>query len=851
MLSGYEPAPRPTIRMSYRVTLSLGLLIALGSLLSAPAYAQRNRVANINNARRVTLSGHLHPQALAENDEGAVDPGLLIPRVTLILKPSTAQQAELKQLLAAQQDPSSPDYHRWLTPEAYADRFGVSGSDLNRITSWLQSQHLAIVAVARGRNWIAARGTAANVATAFGTRLHHYRVDGELHFANATEPSLPASLEGVVKAIHGLHDFRMKPRLRAANLQSRSQRPAYTTIAGSHYVGANDVTAIYNIQPLYSSGITGSGQRLVVVGQTDLVLTDIENYRSFFNLPANDPQTILVPGSPDPGIHRGDLGESDLDLELSGAIAPDATILFVYSNDVAVSLQYAIDQNLAPVISMSYGDCEADIAAADAESQQSLAQQANAQGITWLASSGDSGAADCSSGPSSKSNGILSTDLPASIPEVTGVGGTAFTEGTGTYWSSTNNAGGASVSGYIPETAWNDTAIDGTPSASGGGASAYFSKPAWQSGTGVPSDGARDVPDLAFAASPDHDGFLIFTDGFEQVVGGTSVGAPSMAGLITLLNQYVVARGLQSGPGLGNINPQLYAIAQTNPAAFHDITTGDNIITVTCTARQRNCQPSSIGYTTGAGYDQVTGVGTVDAQAFFTAWVIQSGANGQGPPALSVIGNAASFNQKYAPGMLLTIYGSRLAPGTQVATSAPWPLGMQGVSVTINNVPAPLYYVSPGQLNVQIPYETPVNTSVVLTVNNHGSTVSTSFVATAAAPGIFTDPDNEPVPFASASRGQTITLYLTGGGAVSPALSTGAGPKLGTLLANLPRPQQKVAMTVGGVAVSSVDALVPVGYVGVMQVNYQVPATAPLGPQTVIVTIGGISSPPATLTVVP
>ena len=209
------------------------------------------------------------------------------------------------------------------------------------------------------------------------------------------------------------------------------------------------------------------------------------------------------------------------------------------------------------------------------------------------------------------------------------------------------------------------------------------------------------------------------------------------------------------------------------------------------------------------------------------------------------------LNQHYTPGMLLSIYGSRLSPVTQGATSTPWPVQMAGVSVSINNLKAPLYYVSPGQLSVQIPYETPVNTSVVLIVNNNGQTVTSSITTAAAAPGIFTDENDAPVPFTTASRGQTITLYLTGAGAVTPAIATGAGPKAGTALASLPRPQQAVTMTIGGVAVPSPSAVIPAGYVGVMQVTYLVPANAPLGRQPVVVTLGGISSPPATLTVTP
>jgi uncharacterized protein (TIGR03437 family) len=336
-----------------------------------------------------------------------------------------------------------------------------------------------------------------------------------------------------------------------------------------------------------------------------------------------------------------------------------------------------------------------------------------------------------------------------------------------------------------------------------------------------------------------------------QIYGGTSAGAPSFAGLATLLNQYLVSNGAQPSPGLGNINPQLYSLARTAPAVFHDITTGNNIITVVCGARSRNCTPGSFGFNAGAGYDQATGLGSVDAYALATSWKGQNPSAVPGPPSITAVGNGASFNQRYAPGMLLSIYGAQLSPVTQAFGSVPLPMQMGGVSVTINGIAAPLYYVSSGQLNVQIPNETPAG-SVVLKVNNNGLSASTTFTVAAAAPGIFTDANGAPVPSTTGSRSksQLLTLYITGYGAVTPAVPTGAGPAASTPIASLPKPQQNVTVTVGGVAASS-SAVVPWGYVGVMQINYQVPATAPLGAQPVVVTVGGIASAPATLTVTP
>lgn len=935
-----------------------GLLFTIACLQLLPAAlpaAQRNRIAGpIDNRKRVSLKGHIHPKALPENDRGRVDASLTLPYVTVMLKQTPAQQADLDQLLSQQQDPSSPNYHRWLTPEQYADRFGVSQGDLKQIVAWLGQQHLTVAAVAQGRNWVAFSGGARDVESAFGTEIHRYQVNGEMHFANVAEPSIPAALDPVVSEIRGLNDFKLRPAARSPRqIVPNPAQPNYNSSkGGSHSLAPDDVAIIYNVQPLFNSGIDGSGQKVVVVGQTQVNLSDIQQFRTFFNLSANDPQIVQVPNTADPGIVKGDLAEADLDIELAGAVARSATIIYVYSDDVEVSAQYAVDQNLAPVLSMSYGLCEALTAPSDAHTQQALARQANAQGITWIAASGDSGAADCY-GSSTRTSFGLSVDLPGSIPEVTSIGGTEFQDNGGNYWSASNTANHASAVSYIPETSWNDSALDGSPSASGGGASAYFSKPSWQTGLGVPNDGARDVPDVSLSGSADHDAYLFYTSGSLQGVGGTSVGAPTFSGMVALLNQYLVSKGLQASAGLGNINPGLYALARTMPNAFHDITTGDNLVDP-CPPRARNCTPTPVGFTAGTGYDQVTGLGSVDTFNLVTSWnagsgntravpaiVLSSGAgsitpadtttitatvksstgvtpsgtvtflldgtalgtstlagsggtatasltvNGaqlalgtdtitaqysgdsgfnsatasvtltvtsatsSGPPSIGGLTNGASFQKAYAPGMVLTVFGSQLAPVTASAPRVPLPLQLGGVSATINGVNAPFYYVSPGQLNLQIPYETAVNRAAVLVVSNNGQTTSASFPVVPAAPGIFANAGGAPVPNTSAAHGQTVSLYVTGDGLVSPSLATGAAPVAGTSVANLPKPQQTVSVTVGGVEASIQFIGIPVGLVGVTQINYTVPTQTPTGSQPVVVTVGGVASPSATLTVTP
>ena len=915
-----------------------------------PSFAQSNRISGaVDSARRTSLVGHVHPQARAEFDRGAADPTRVLDGMSVTLRPSAAQQSDLDQLLAAQQDPASPNYHRWLTPEQFADRFGASTQDIARLIAWLEQQNLKVTSVARAHNSIAFTGTVAQVERAFQIQIHRFDINGESHIANTTEPSIPQALAPVVAGVRGLNDFRLKPMLKPRGAVPASASPEYTSSKGNHYISPDDFRTIYDLKPLYNAGVNGSGQTMVVAGQTQINLSDIEQFRTQFGLPANDPRPILVPNTVNPGISSNDLAEADLDLEWSGAVAPDASITFVYSSDVMTSIQYAIDQNLAPVISTSYGSCEPQTPKADALTFRTWAQQANAEGITWFAAAGDSGGADCISGTSTANAG-LAVDVPAAIPEVTGLGGTEFNETSGQYWSSTNNAGSGSALSYIPETVWNDSTA-GNPAAGGGGTSVYFTEPTWQTGAGVPNNHARNVPDVSLAASADHDGFLVYTGGSLQVYGGTSIAAPSFAAIAVLLNQVVVSNGAQSTPGLGNMNPKLYSLAQTTPSAFHDTTAGNNIVTVTCSARSRACVPGSYGYSAGVGYDQASGLGSVDAANLVNAWggstgaiskttpavvltsnnasilstgsltlvatitgsngvtplgsvafvagvtvlgtAVLSGSNGVAtaslpvsgaqlaigtntilvqyngnssytsatasitiqvssagaPPSISSVTNGASFRVSAAPGMLISVFGANLAPSSAGASSVPLPQQMAGVSATLNGLDAPILYVSPGQLNLQVPYQIAAGSTPLLVVNNNGQTASQNVLINAAAPGIFTDQNGALVPTNTAAQGQEIAFFITGAGAVSPAVGTGAAPAAGTALSKLPVPIQNVSVTIGGQP-ATIDFIgIPAGLVGVVQINVTVPPSAPSGAEQVVVKVGSVSSPPATLNV--
>ena len=570
----------------------------------------RDRVtATVDEQRRILLPGNRHPLARAEYDRGAVLSSFRMDHMILTLKPDPAQQQALDELVAAQHDPDSPYYHQWLTPQSYGEQFGISEDDLAQVTAWLQEHGMTINEVTAGRRAIVFSGTAGQVGAAFHTQIHSYRIGAALHHANSTDPEIPQALAGVVGGVVSLHDFRTQAQHRPF-VQLNRPAPSFTS-GGSHYLAPADFATIYNLGPLYQQSITGTGQSVAIVGRININLSDVRTFRSSFGLPANDPQ-IIVNGT-DPGIwDSGEEVEADLDVEWSGAVAKNAAIKFVvsastYSSDgVYLSAQYIVNHNLAPVMSTSFGACEAALGASGNSFINSLWQQAAAEGITVFVSSGDSGAAGCDSSSATTATHGLGINGLCSSPYSVCVGGTQFNDAgnPGLYWASSNTAGSqGSALSYIPETVWNESGGSGLWS-SGGGASITYAKPSWQVGTGVPGDGKRDVPDVSLTAAG-HDGYLIEMSGSLGVVGGTSAASPSFAGLMALVVQ-------STGSPQGNANTAFYSLAsrqQSGGAAiFHDTASGSNSV------------PGLTGFNAGAGYDLATGLGSVDANLLATHW---------------------------------------------------------------------------------------------------------------------------------------------------------------------------------------------------------------------------------------
>lgn len=672
--------------------LAVSAAIAVSACISPDAHAQAPDASASAQARppaRITqaideknlvlLKGNVHPLARSDNDQGAVGDGLQLHRMLLLLQRSPDQETALEKLLDDQQDKSSPNYHAWLTPQQFGQQFGPAEADIQTVTTWLQSHGFQVTNVTAGRTLIEFSGTAGQVRSAFHTEIHNYLVNGESHTANATDPQIPAALAPVVAGIDSLHNFARKPMHRTAGVFARSKntnqvklvKPAnpdltyicnYSATGQPIYCNAlvpYDFATIYNVLPLWNGTpvVDGTGQTIAIVNESNINVQDVRNFRTSFGLPANDPVVVL--NGPDPGLVPGIETEADLDVEWSGAVAKGATIKLVVSQStettagVDLSAEYVVDNNVAFVLSESFGECELGLGATGNKFYNNLWQQAAAQGISVFVSSGDNGSAGCdfSSGqvPQPAQNG-LQVSGTASTPYNIAVGGTDFNDlfNPAAYWSTTNDATTQqSAKSYIPETTWNDSctnAIFGDPrigfstnaetncnnprlsnfvftiGGSGGQSNCTtpsgqspssctggYSKPSWQIGAGVPLDGKRDIPDVSlFAGNGLLNNFYAICEsdiasgscvGEFLGVGGTSASAPAFAGIMALVNQKTQSQQ-------GNANVVLYKLAaqqsastcnsSTGPAntcVFNDVTSGT--IAMPCAKGSPNCTASN------------------------------------------------------------------------------------------------------------------------------------------------------------------------------------------------------------------------------------------------------------------
>jgi subtilase family serine protease len=626
----------------------------------------------------MTRLGHTtHPLTRSGRDLGRAAADLPMERIQMQLSSSPEQEADLEQLLAGQHDAASPHFQEWLTPEQFGERFGPAQQDIDAVVGWLEDNGFHVNEVGRGRRTLEFSGTAGQVERAFDTQMRHYELAGVRHLANATDVAIPEALVPVIGGVVSLHDFRYQPM---HHVLGQASAPATNLNGGAHGLSPYDFAAIYNVMQLWNSNWDGTGQSVAIAGRTNIKLSDVATFRSTFGLPANNPQVIL--NGRDPGVvSTGEEMEADLDVEWSGGVAKGATIKFVVSantnasDGVDLSNQYIVNNNVAPVVSVSFGLCEAYMGSGNAF-YNSLWQQAAAQGISVFVSSGDSGSAGCDSpGARTPATAGLGVNGLASTPYNVAVGGTQFTDITSaaTYWNTGNDAHLASAKGYIPETTWNESAYT-TANATGnnlyagsGGVSSIYANPAWQTGAGVPTVDPgttnghhRYLPDVSLTAAG-HDGYLVFLEGGLYMVGGTSASSPAFAGLMAIVDQY-------SGGRNGNPNTRFYSLAAQASAAYHDVTTGT--IAVPCAGGSPGCSTGTgtvgkmNGYSAGAGYDLATGLGSVNAYTLAYNW-------GARPPTAGPLIGSLSPNPMMGStaAQMLTIAGSGFLTGARVTAS--------------------------------------------------------------------------------------------------------------------------------------------------------------------------------------
>ena len=596
-------------------------LLALA--FAQPAMCQTRITGAIKNNERVPVSGTT-PSVVAQSvDAGRIPGGQNLGRMLLMLTPSADQELAAREFVSALHDAASPSFHKWLTPAQFGEQFGVSESDAAQVQQWLQNQGFTVHEVSQSRRFIVFSGNASQVENAFAAEMHTYTYKGQSFISNSSDIQIPAALQAVVKGVVRLHSDpkAVSTVLLGGKVHFKKSKGNFTFDDGSHYMTPADFATIYNVQPLYDSGIDGTGQTIAIVGRSNIDVQNVRDFRTNLGLPANDPQ-IIVNGD-DPGQTSSDMPEAMLDVTWSGAVAPMATIKFVvsqsnFADGVDISAAYIVDHDLAPVMSTSYGSCESAMGPVGTAFYNALWQQAAAEGITAFVSSGDNGGAGCDyPGSGLYASGGLAVNGLASTPYNVAVGGTQFDDTTNpsAYWSDTTDpTTGRSVLSYIPETVWNESSDD--PNyvslwAGSGGVSSLYAKPDWQTAPGVPNDGKRDLPDLSLSAAL-HDGYLVclFSScsfgNYFYTAGGTSLSSPSAAGIMALVIQKM------GGQPQGLANYVFYRVAST-AGVYHDTTKGDNKV-------PDPLGQYTVGYSAGPGYDLATGLGSLDVNALVNNW---------------------------------------------------------------------------------------------------------------------------------------------------------------------------------------------------------------------------------------
>lgn len=626
-----------------RPTTAIAIVAALVAVLRPPPAGAEPRAK---------LRDHVPPWARAESDLGVVGDEPL-DHVTLWLTRTPERQRAFDELVRAQQTAGSPHYHEWLTPAQIGERFGASDAQIDAVTTWLAGRGFAVRRVSNSRMFVELSGSTAIASAAFGVQFHRYALRDGARLSIDREPSVPPELAPFVAAVTGLVEMHAVAASHGVFDATSPDLAPTLGSNGTHTISAADFATIYDVGPLYAAGFTGSGQTVGIIGRSRVFAADITNYSARMNVAVPTPTIIIPTGGQDPGAACGatsgctvsdDQLESTLDVDRVGSTAPGAAIEQIISKSignsdgVVIALQYAVDTYgtavHANVLSISYAECETSAGASLTSMVDALYAQAAMQGQTVVVCSGDSGAAMCDA-QNAKPPATQTRDVNylCTSDAVVCVGGTELIDPTASdYWSGS----GAALS-YVPEGAWNEPGTAGATvaSASGGGASKLVAVPAFQMGIAPTGATGRVIPDVAFSAAG-HDGYFacLAAYGASCVLGsdgsyssgfiyGTSAAAPSMAGVMALVDQ-------ATGSNQGAVNTELYQLAAAAPDLLHDVTlatSGVASCALTMPSTCNNTTPSSTaltggepGYEVGSGFDLVTGWGSLDVSDFVAHW---------------------------------------------------------------------------------------------------------------------------------------------------------------------------------------------------------------------------------------
>ena len=663
-------------QVSTALSLAGAGVLGIGSATAAHAQATPRITGPVNESALVSLPGQVHPWARPQFDRGAA-PETLSGHMLLVLRRSPEQETALHTYLASQQDPHSANYHKWLTPEAFGKRFGVADSDVQSVSSYLSSKGMRVGRVYGSHMAVEVEATAGQIRSGFQTEIHAYSVGGKTYYANSTNPKIPSALSRVVAGFASLNNFHAEGGSGAGtpatlNAATHTLKPLYTITAtnpDTYGVSPADLAVIYGIPATTGQGAGGRNVNIGIVGDSDINVQYITNYRNIFGLnPATNPPTVptVVVDGNDPGVN-GDAYIAYKQIELVSAVAPNANIYYYtsattdYDSGIYFALIRAVEDNQVQVLLNGFQECESAIGSGAMELVNDVAEEAAALGMTFVSASGNSGSAGCAIPGTSGSlaGATYAVNGFASSPYLTAVGGTDFYYGTDAitnYWSTTNGTGYLSVNttstgkfknGTFQEQAWNDSyatsnAVTGTSvqMAGGGGVSTVGldgtskpqPQPSYQSGkvNGI-STTARVIPDVSFFAGSGTNN----TEGYNNTAylfcmkssdclatgtpqftysGGTEASSAVFAGAVALA---VAQYNSNSRFGLGNVNPTLYSIFGS--IVSHDITRGTNELACSGGA---NCTGNThmTGYAAGTGYDAATGLGSFNISSFVTGY---------------------------------------------------------------------------------------------------------------------------------------------------------------------------------------------------------------------------------------